>query len=55
MIPSILPPPMPFKIFVLFAGAFRIGVGRFIFAVTAGRGFRYFPRGISGGGIWRGG
>ena len=46
MIPSILPPPMPFKIFVLFAGAFRIGVGRFIFAVTAGRGFRYFLEGF---------
>ena len=46
MIPSILPPPMPFKIFVLFAGAFRIGVGRFIFAVTTGRGFRYFLEGF---------
>ena len=46
MIPSILPPPTPFKIFVLFAGAFRIGVGRFIFAVTAGRGFRYFLEGF---------
>ena len=46
MIPSILPPPMPFKIFVLFAGAFRIGVGRFIIAVAAGRGFRYFLEGF---------
>jgi len=46
MIPSILPPPTTFKIFVLFAGAFRIGVGRFIFAVTAGRGFRYFLEGF---------
>jgi membrane protein YqaA with SNARE-associated domain len=46
MIPSILPPPTPFKIFVLFAGAFHVGVGRFIFAVTAGRGFRYFLEGF---------
>jgi membrane protein YqaA with SNARE-associated domain len=46
MIPSILPPPTPFKIFVLFAGAFRIGVGRFILAVTVGRGFRYFLEGF---------
>jgi len=46
MIPSILPPPMPFKIFVLFAGAFRISIARFILAITLGRGFRYFLEGI---------
>ncbi|MCI0624322.1 MAG: VTT domain-containing protein [Acidobacteria bacterium] len=46
MIPSILPPPTPFKIFVLFAGAFRISVGKFVFAITAGRGFRYFLEGF---------
>ena len=46
MIPSILPPPTPFKVFVLFAGAFRISVARFIFAITAGRGFRYFLEGF---------
>ena len=46
MIPSILPPPTPFKIFVLFAGAFRISVGKFIFAITTGRGFRYFLEGF---------
>ncbi|MGH9428429.1 MAG: YqaA family protein [Terriglobia bacterium] len=46
MIPSILPPPTPFKIFVLFAGAFRISVGKFVFAIGAGRGFRYFLEGI---------
>lgn len=45
MIPSILPPPTPFKIFVLFAGAFRISRGKFIFAIAAGRGFRYFLEG----------
>ena len=46
MIPSILPPPTPFKIFVLFAGAFRISTGRFLFAIAVGRGFRYFLEGI---------
>ena len=46
MIPSILPPPTPFKIFVLFAGAFRISVGKFVFATAAGRGFRYFLEGF---------
>ncbi len=46
MIPSILPPPTPFKIFVLFAGAFQINTGRFLFAIAVGRGFRYFLEGI---------
>lgn len=46
MIPSILPPPTPFKIFVLFAGAFRISFPKFILAVSVGRGFRYFLEGI---------
>ena len=46
MIPSILPPPTPFKIFVLFAGAFRISVGKFVFAIAMGRGFRYFLEGF---------
>jgi membrane protein YqaA with SNARE-associated domain len=46
MIPSILPPPTPFKIFVLSAGAFRISVARFVLAITLGRGFRYFLEGF---------
>jgi membrane protein YqaA with SNARE-associated domain len=45
-IPSILPPPTPFKIFVLSAGAFQVSVGRFILAITVGRGFRYFLEGF---------
>jgi membrane protein DedA with SNARE-associated domain len=45
MVPSILPPPTPFKIFVLFAGAFKTNPWKFIFAVTVGRGFRYFFEG----------
>jgi membrane protein YqaA with SNARE-associated domain len=45
MIPSILPPPTPFKIFVLFAGAFKVSVAKFVFAIAMGRGFRYFFEG----------
>jgi len=45
MVPSVLPPPTPFKIFVLFAGAFKIKASKFILAVTLGRGFRYFFEG----------
>jgi membrane protein YqaA with SNARE-associated domain len=42
LIPSLLPPPMPFKIFVLLAGAAGISPMRFTIAVTLGRGLRYF-------------
>ena len=45
IIPSILPPPTPFKIFVLFAGAFSVSTGKFIAAIAIGRGFRYFLEG----------
>jgi membrane protein YqaA with SNARE-associated domain len=45
MIPSILPPPTPFKVFVLFAGAFGISTGRFVLAISLGRGFRYVLEG----------
>jgi len=41
IVPSILPPPMPFKIFVLLAGVARVSPGTFIVAVTIGRGVRY--------------
>ena len=42
LIPSLLPPPMPFKIFVLLAGVAGISTGRFALAITIGRGVRYF-------------
>jgi membrane protein YqaA with SNARE-associated domain len=45
-IPSILPPPCPFKIFVLSAGVFRLGKLKFITAVTIGRSIRYLTWGI---------
>jgi membrane protein YqaA with SNARE-associated domain len=42
IIPSLLPPPMPFKMFVLLSGVARMSVGRFVTAVAIGRGTRYF-------------
>jgi membrane protein YqaA with SNARE-associated domain len=41
LIPSLLPPPMPFKIFVLLSGVAAIPVARFATAVAIGRGLRY--------------
>lgn len=42
---SILPPPFPFKIFVVSAGVFRLSVLRFALALCAGRLFRYLLEG----------
>jgi undecaprenyl-diphosphatase len=41
VVPSILPPPAPFKIFVILAGLSGIGSGAFIGAIIIGRGLRY--------------
>ena len=46
LIPSILPPPLPFKIFVLSAGVFRLNIFEFLFAVAVGRTIRYSIWGI---------
>ena len=46
IIPSLLPPPTPFKIFVLSAGTFGISWPRFLMAVAIGRSLRYFSGGI---------
>ncbi len=46
LIPAILPPPAPFKIFVLLAGASRMSVGPFASAIAVGRGIRYFGIGL---------
>jgi len=46
IVPSLLPPPTPFKIFVLAAGAFGISWPRFLLAVGIGRGIRYFSEGL---------
>jgi membrane protein YqaA with SNARE-associated domain len=41
LVPSLLPPPAPFKIFVLLAGVTGISAGRFALAILIGRGLRY--------------
>jgi membrane protein YqaA with SNARE-associated domain len=46
IVPSLLPPPTPFKIFVLSAGTFGISWPKFIIAVVIGRSLRYFSEGI---------
>jgi membrane protein YqaA with SNARE-associated domain len=46
LIPSILPPPAPFKIFVLLAGVAEISVARFSIAILIGRGLRYTVEGV---------
>jgi len=45
LVPSLLPPPAPFKLFVLLAGAARVPLPKFILAVGIGRGVRYFGEG----------
>lgn len=45
-IPSILPPPFPFKPFVLAAGLFQIPLDTFAIALLVGRGLRYSIEGI---------
>ena len=45
IIPSLLPPPTPFKVFVLSAGAFGLAFPQFLLAVAFGRGLRYFSWG----------
>jgi membrane protein YqaA with SNARE-associated domain len=46
IVPSVLPPPMPFKIFVLAAGVSKVRLAHFITAVAIGRGIRYFGEGV---------
>ena len=46
LIPSLLPPPAPFKIFVLLAGVAGIPAPRFVAAIAIGRGIRYFAEGL---------
>jgi membrane protein YqaA with SNARE-associated domain len=45
VVPSLLPPPTPFKIFVLMAGAAPVSPWRFGLAIVIGRGIRYFGQG----------
>ena len=52
LVPAILPPPAPFKIFVILAGASRMSPWTFALAVVLGRGFRYFGEGLLA--VWYG-
>jgi membrane protein YqaA with SNARE-associated domain len=46
--PALLPPPMPFKIFVFSAGVFGVPYKRFVVAIAAARGTRYAAWGVLG-------
>lgn len=46
IIPALLPPPAPFKIFVVLAGVARMPPLQFAIAIGIGRGVRYFGEGL---------
>jgi membrane protein YqaA with SNARE-associated domain len=46
IVPALLPPPAPFKIFVLMGGVAKIPLATFVWAIGVGRGVRYFGEGI---------
>lgn len=45
LLAAVLPPPFPFKLFVLSAGAFRMRLWRFVTAMFIGRGVRFILEG----------
>jgi membrane protein YqaA with SNARE-associated domain len=45
LVASLLPPPFPFKLFVVSAGVFRLKVMRFAVAIAVGRAFRFLIEG----------
>jgi membrane protein YqaA with SNARE-associated domain len=52
MVPALMPPPMPFKIFILIAGVAEIPVWQFTVAVFVARFIRYFGEGLLA--VWYG-
>src|SRR4029077_15394522 len=46
LVPCLLPPPSPFKIFILLAGVVGISAIRLATAIPIGRGIRYLTLGI---------
>jgi membrane protein YqaA with SNARE-associated domain len=46
MIPAILPPPAPFKLFVLMAGVAEVRPLQFVVAIALARGARYLALGV---------
>ena len=45
LVATLLPPPFPFKLFVVTAGVFRFSLLRFTLAIIAGRAFRFLLEG----------
>jgi len=45
LVATLLPPPFPFKLFVVSAGVFRFSLLRFMLAIVVGRGFRFLLEG----------
>jgi len=45
LVASLMPPPFPFKLFVVTAGVFRFSIARFTMAIIAGRMFRFLLEG----------
>lgn len=45
LVATLLPPPFPFKLFVVTSGVFRFSLTRFMIAITAGRAFRFLLEG----------
>ena len=52
VVPALLPPPAPFKIFVLMAGVAAVPVWQFVAAIGIARGVRYFGEGLLA--VWYG-
>jgi membrane protein YqaA with SNARE-associated domain len=52
IVPALLPPPAPFKIFVLLAGVSRVPIWTFVVSIVVGRGTRYFGEGLLA--VWYG-
>ena len=46
MVPALLPPPAPFKLFVLAAGFANVRPLQFVLAITLARGLRYVALGV---------
>jgi membrane protein YqaA with SNARE-associated domain len=52
IVPALLPPPAPFKLFVLMAGVAGVPPGKFVAAIAVARGARYLVLGLLA--IWYG-
>ncbi|HEU4710183.1 MAG TPA: VTT domain-containing protein [Pyrinomonadaceae bacterium] len=46
LVATLLPPPFPFKLFVVTAGVFRFSFTRFMIAIVVGRAFRFLLEGV---------